>query len=574
MAVLLNPGTSFWDTVLELTKAAQVKESDPLLWAIHLSCNLNSAGVSIPSPELADLLVSHICWANNVPTAWKLLEKALATKIVHPLLVIALLSNRVVPNRQLKPVAYRLFLELIKRNCLVLKPHIEGLHNQKVMNSIDSILGLSNMFCLQANEPGILLVVFLFSIVCQLVDASLDDEGLLELVPDKKSHWVTQPTEEMEVDVKMVEHQEKLRKSNTTMAIELIGQFLQSKVTSRILFLARQNMSSNWSSFKRRMELLAENSAALRNSKVVTPKALLKFISGSSESLSPEGQAKSLQEFHHVMSSGRLISSAYSFCNGVSRSVLWLPVDLLLEDAMDGSQVDATSAVEIVTGLIKALQAINGTTWHETLLGLWMAALRLVQREKDPIEGPIPRLDTRLSMLLTITTLVVADLIEEEGDIGPNDEMEINGSLNCIGKPNSGKRRRGLISSLQSLADYHSLLTPPSSVVSAANQAAAKAMMFVSGVNFGSVYFDCIDMTEMPNNCSGTMHHLIIEACIARNLLDTSAYFWPGYINGCISQLPHNLPIQASAWSSFMKGAPLTPMMTNALVSAPASSQG
>ncbi|XP_047333789.1 mediator of RNA polymerase II transcription subunit 33A [Impatiens glandulifera] len=570
MAVLLNPGISLWDTVLEFTKTAQLKKTDPLIWAIHLSCNLNSAGVSIPSPELAHLLVSHICWENNVSTAWKLLDKALATKIVHPHLVLALLSNRVVPYRQFKPAAYRLFLELVKRYCLVLKPHIEGLNNEKVMNSIDSILCLSNVFCLEVNEPGILLVGFIFSIVCQLVDASLDDEGLLELVPEKKSHWLIQPTEEMEVDVKTVEHHEKLQKSNTTMAIELIGQFLQSKVTSRILFLACQNMSKHWSSFKQRMELLAENSAALRNSKTMTPKALLKLISGASESLSREGKAKSLQEFHHVMSSGRLISSAYSFCNGVSRSVLWLPIDLLLEDAMDGSQVDTTNAVEVTNGLIKALQAINGTTWHETLLGLWMAALRLVQREKDPIEGPIPRLDTRMSMLLTITTLVVADLIEEEeGEIGSNDEMEINGSINCIEKQGSGNRRRGLISSLQSLADYQSLLTPPPYVVSAANQAAAKAMMFVSGVNFGSAYFD---MTEMPTNCSGTMHHLIVEACIARNLLDTSAYFWPGYVNGCISQLPHNLPIQASAWSSFMKGAPLTPIMTNALVSAPASS--
>lgn len=34
----------------------------------------------------------------------------------------------------------------------------------------------------------------------------------------------------------------------------------------------------------------------------------------------------------------------------------------------------------IVAGLIKAVQAVNGTTWHDTFLGLWIAALRLVQR--------------------------------------------------------------------------------------------------------------------------------------------------------------------------------------------------
>jgi hypothetical protein len=67
------------------------------------------------------------------------------------------------------------------------------------------------------------------------------------------------------------------------------------------------------------------------------------------------------------------------------------------------------------------------------------------------------------------------------------------------------------------------------------------------------------------------MRHLIVEACIARNLLDTSAYCWPGYVNGRINQIPHSVPAQAPSWSSFMKGAPLTPVLINALVSTPAS---
>lgn len=67
------------------------------------------------------------------------------------------------------------------------------------------------------------------------------------------------------------------------------------------------------------------------------------------------------------------------------------------------------------------------------------------------------------------------------------------------------------------------------------------------------------------------MRHLIVEACIARNLLDTSAYLWPGYVNGRISQIPATVSAQAPSWSSFMKGAPLTPVLINALVSTPAS---
>lgn len=75
---------------------AQQKGSDPLVWVIQLSSNLSSRGVSMPSVELANVLVSHICWENNVPIMWKFLEKALMLKIVPPMLVLALLSQRFV----------------------------------------------------------------------------------------------------------------------------------------------------------------------------------------------------------------------------------------------------------------------------------------------------------------------------------------------------------------------------------------------------------------------------------------------------------------------------------------------
>ena len=83
-----------WNGVVELTKAAQEKGSDPLVWAIQMYSNLNSAGESLPSVELAELLVSYICWDNNVPILWKFLDKALALKIVPPVLLLALLSLR------------------------------------------------------------------------------------------------------------------------------------------------------------------------------------------------------------------------------------------------------------------------------------------------------------------------------------------------------------------------------------------------------------------------------------------------------------------------------------------------
>jgi hypothetical protein len=67
------------------------------------------------------------------------------------------------------------------------------------------------------------------------------------------------------------------------------------------------------------------------------------------------------------------------------------------------------------------------------------------------------------------------------------------------------------------------------------------------------------------------MRHLIVESCISRQLLDTSAYYWPGYIMNHANSTSHTLPSQLAGWSSFMKGAPLTQPLVNMLVSTPAS---
>jgi len=80
----------------EVTKVAQEKGSDPLAWALEMYSNLNSSGKSLPSSELAEFLVSYICWDNNVPIIWKFLEKALILNIVPPMVLLALLSVRFV----------------------------------------------------------------------------------------------------------------------------------------------------------------------------------------------------------------------------------------------------------------------------------------------------------------------------------------------------------------------------------------------------------------------------------------------------------------------------------------------
>lgn len=117
----------------------------------------------------------------------------------------------------------------------------------RVMKSIDAILDLSQIFGLQTSDAGTIVVGFIFSTVWQLIDASLDDEGLLEHNdPEKKSRWVIRP-QEMEIDGCEMgnEHYERLQNQNTMMAIELITQFLQNKLTSKILNLAKQNMCTS-----------------------------------------------------------------------------------------------------------------------------------------------------------------------------------------------------------------------------------------------------------------------------------------------------------------------------------------
>jgi len=132
-------------------------------------------------------------------------------------------------------------------------------------------------------------------------------------------------------------------------------------------------------------------------------------------------------------------------------------------------------------------------------------------------------------------------------------------------------RKQGLISSLQLLGLCTTLLCPPKSVVNAASDAAAKAASFIS---------NSVDMKDRLRGggfsdtflkAGGDMRHLIVEACLARKLIDTSAYFWPGYVPTSATLVPDLSPLLKSPWSMFMEGAPLTNPLVNALKTTPAS---
>ena len=105
-----------------------------------------------------------------------------------------------------------------------------------------------------------------------------------------------------------------------------------------------------------------------------------------------------------------------------------------------------------------------------------------------------------------------------------------------------------------------------------ANQAAAKATKFVSRNPMDSGHVESLTTDDLPTNCSGNLLHLIFEGCIARNILGTSAYFWPGYVKPRSNQIPSSISNHVDGWSSLMKGSQLTPGLVDVLVVTPASS--
>lgn len=110
-------------------------------------------------------------------------------------------------------------------------------------------------------------------------------------------------------------------------------------------------------------------------------------------------------------------------------------------------------------------------------------------------------------MLLSITTLAVTNIVEEE-EAELLKETERDPSNQGKEKQAMGKRRRDLITCLQQLGDQEALLTAPQSVCSVANQAAAKAMMLRSGLSVTNGYYESISVNDMPINCSKSLNVL------------------------------------------------------------------
>jgi hypothetical protein len=89
-------------------------------------------------------------------------------------------------------------------------------------------------------------------------------------------------------------------------------------------------------------------------------------------------------------------------------------------------------------------------------------------------------------------------------------------------------------------------------------------------MHFNSSLFYYFFLLLLDHFSAGNMLHLIIEACISRKLIDTSAYLWPGYVVPSGTLKDTALP-QESPWLNFMKGSRLSGPLIDALVASPAS---
>jgi len=103
---------------------------------------------------------------------------------------------------------------------------------------------------------------------------------------------------------------------------------------------------SQWRVFAQCLHVLVENSSALQNS-TISPEALLQLVSDDCSVLCRESNSDQNRGMHAITSSGLLISPG-GHCHGFN-SALWIPLDLYLEDCIDGS-VAATSAIELLSG--------------------------------------------------------------------------------------------------------------------------------------------------------------------------------------------------------------------------------
>ncbi|KAL5738909.1 hypothetical protein ACOSQ2_028089 [Xanthoceras sorbifolium] len=558
--------------VLETVKRCQERQEGPVKWALELGKCTSSAA------ELGHVLVTHLCFNNKHPCLWKFIDYALDSQLLSPIHVLSLLTERVIPHRRSQPQAFRLYLELLSRHSLSFHNH-HHLHASytKILQSVDVSLQLSHTYKVSVEDFGHALVLFFFTIVVSLIDTLFDDCGLEPVHLDTPT---TADHHQMDIDSIGsfdVENNQQIRTNNSLTTIEVLAKLTESRKAMVLLRLVHFNMPEKFNGLLQRLNFLEANKLA--SSKLKSANQLLDRLCAN---------IKKVVGYNYKLNKRSLIGMLIdtkslrpvSCCNSESGwSACWVSFDIYMEHAVDGRQLPVTSAVIILTHTIKTLQVFNQASWQETFLALWLSALRLVQRERDPPEGPIPHLEARLCVLLCIVPLAIAIVLADDTQVNvssvhgamPSGYME-TGYGHGMDEKSLAPRKQGLISSLQVLGNFTGLLCPPASIAGVANSAAAKASSFISISKNAKDCSGSDSPSDTPLNSGGNMRHLIVEACIARNLIDTSAYFWPGYVSASVVALADLSSVQKSPWSTFMEGAPLDGSLINSLSSTPASS--
>ncbi|KAI9074293.1 hypothetical protein K1719_043778 [Acacia pycnantha] len=565
------------EKVLERVKLFSQRKEPPLYWVMELIECLGSLNVRLPSPEFAELLVSHLCFDYNHPSLWKFLQQALSSRLLFPLQVLSLFSSRIIPHRHCQPEAYRLFLELLRQYAFSFDPNVVDYCKLKIISSVDTALQLSQTYDIPVLELGHVFVLFFYSIVIALIDSTLDDWGVQMMLCEKPC---LNPKSDLYMDidpnvihsVKRNEYREQIRKRNSFMALEVLERLTESRKATILLQSVLLNMPEKFNCLLQRIRFL--ESAELPCSELKLSKPVLKKIFANIRRVSDF-------EFHlnrhqlvgilvDVGSFNSLIRCSYSS----RQSPCWIPFDIYMENAMDSKQLPTKSATDVLTEGIKTLHTFNQASWQETFLSLWLSALRLVQRERDPPEGPIPHLEARLSVLLSIVPLAIANVLNDEAE---HDSSSVQDSMASkfrseMERKSADSKKHGLILSVQILGHFPSLLCPPELVVGAANHAAMKAACFIYKSMNGEDGSGTSIHSSNYTKAGGNLRHLIVEACIARKLMDTSVYFWPGYVSTSAVSLPDAAAVEKSPWLAFLEGSPLNDPLINSLMVTPASS--
>ncbi|KAK9291133.1 hypothetical protein L1049_009321 [Liquidambar formosana] len=572
--------TEFEQRVLETVKRCQQRKEPPLIWATEVLECVGCAGLGLPSPELGQVLVSHLCFSNNHPSLWKFIDQAISSRLLSPLQVLSLLTSRVVPHRWFQPEAYRLYLELLSRYAFSYDRVVTDACSEKITKSVDVALQLSQTYMVHVLEIGHALVLSFFSIVISLIDSTLDDWGLQMTSVDRPSGAVGGVDHQnMDLDPKgnqnfmRNEHREQIRRKNSFMAMEVLGKLTESRKAMILLRLIHVTMPEKFNGLLQRIQFFEAHKMTSSNLKSAN-QLLVRLTANIQRVLGFEYQLNKRQLIGMLIDIGSHQSvSHHNFEAGLS--ACWVAYDILMENAMDGKQLPVTSAIDVLAETINTLHVFNRASWQETFLALWLSALRLVQRERDPLEGPIPHLEARLCVLLSIVPLAIARVVENEAKLYSSSLQGGIASRYMETRHGHGvdhaSRKHGVVSSLQALGQFSGLLCPPASVVTAANSAAEKAAIFISNSKNAKDGFSGGGRGDASVNTGGSMRHLIVEACIARKLIDTSAYFWPGYVSAS-AILQSDSPVQKSPWSTFMEGAPLDDSLVNALIMTPAAS--